>query len=245
MPIRNQSWVAGEQINPSLIVAQDPTSPRQVLKATLGDRPVGVVHEGTVYAPIPEVSTNPAVLSGDSVRVYGPDEECEVEVGTLAITAGDLVAPDANSKAQPAVHGFPIVGQALDDGDASGKVRIKVLIPEVCDKSRTVLVKTADYTVALADLGKVLTNTGATGNITFSLPAAVVGYEVFARVDAAQQLRLDPNGTEQICLPSTGVPGAAGKYLVADALNETVHLRCREAGIWDALSYTGTWTAEG
>lgn len=115
-------------------------------------------------------------------------------------------------------------------------------LPE--DKSGTLLVKTSDYTVVLADLGKVLTNTAAGGAVVFTLPAAKSGYEVFARVDAAQELRLDPQSDEQICLPSSGVPGTAGKYLMADAVNETVHLRCREAGIWDCLSYTGTWTAE-
>jgi hypothetical protein len=113
------------------------------------------------------------------------------------------------------------------------------------DRSNTVLAKTAGYTLALADLGKVLTNTGASGAVAFALPAAVVGYEVRARVGAAQALQLDPNGTETIALPSTGVQGAAGKYLVADAIGEGVILRCRVAGTWDVVSYTGTWTAEG
>lgn len=245
MPNINTSWVAGEEIDPRLIVKQDPSSNRQILKATLGDMPVGVVHEGTVYAPIPEVSDNPAVLSGDSVRVYGPDEECEVDVDeNLAITAGDMVAPNANSKAQPSVHGFPVIGKAIADAEADGKVRVRVCTPYREDKSNTLLVKTDDYTVTLADLGKVLTNTGASGNVTFTLPAAKVGYEVIVRVDAAEQLRLDPQDDEQICLPSTGVPGTAGNYIVADAVNEGVHLKCREAGIWDCLSYTGTWTSE-
>jgi len=244
MPTLNQSWVAGEAFGPSLILRQDTASPRQVLKAVLGDLPVGVAHEGTVYAPIPEVTTQYAALAGNSCRVYGPDEECEVLVGSLAIAVGDPIAPDADSKAQPGVHGFPILGYALDAGAASGKVRVRVNPAQRLDRSRTVLAKTADYTVALADLGKVLTNPGATGAVVFALPAAVVGYEVIARVDAAQQLRLDPNGTEQICLPSTGVPGTGGKYLVADAVNEGVHLVCREAGIWDVVTYTGTWTAE-
>lgn len=244
MPTLNQSWVAGEQMLPRLIVRQDSSSPRQILLATLGDNPIGVTHEGTVYAPIPEVSVNPAVLLGDSCHVYGPDEECEVDVGAIAITAGDYVAPDDNSEAQPAVHGFQCIGQALDDSAANGKVRIKVLVPHTVDKSGIVLIKATDYTVTLADLGKVLTNTGAVATVTLTLPPALPGYVVTARVDAVQELRLDPDGTEQICLPSTGVPGVAGKYLTANALNEGVTLKCNEAGIWDCVTYTGTWTAE-
>jgi hypothetical protein len=239
------NYVYGENVEPRRFLYLDTAADHQVKKAVLGNIPIGVSHEGSVDAPIPEVTTHYAGKTGMSRRVYGIGETCEIDVSaTLAIVRGDYLCPDANSEAQPAVHGFPYGAIAQASAAAAGKVRALILPPAVMDRSGTVLPKTADYTVLLADLGKVLTNTGATGAVVFSLPAAVVGYEVFARVDAAQELRLDPDGTEQICLPSTGVPGAAGKYLVADALNETVHLKCREAGIWDCLSYTGTWTAE-
>lgn len=245
MPNVAQSWVAGEDIAPRLILRQDTAYLRQVLKATLGHLPVGVSHESGIYAPIPEVSTQYAALTGNACRVYGPDEECEVDVGTIAIAVGDPVAPDANSKAQPGIHGFPVLGYALAAGTASKKVRVRIQPERRLDRSGTVLTKTADYTVALADLGKVFANTGAQAAVTFALPAAVVGYEVHAHVGAAQELRLDPNGTETIALPSTGVQGAAGKYLTANAAGETVHLICRIAGTWDCNTYTGTWTAEG
>jgi hypothetical protein len=64
------------------------------------------------------------------------------------------------------------------------------------------------------------------------------------RVGAAQELRIDPDGTEVISLPSTGVPGAAGKYLTANADGETVQLVCTKAGQWNVFGFTGTWTAE-
>ena len=89
-----------------------------------------------------------------------------------------------------------------------------------------------------------VSNAGATGAATFALPAALPGMQVTAIVEAAQQLRLDPNGTETIALPSSGVQGAAGKYLVADAVGENVSLVCLTAGTWEASNFTGTWTAE-
>ena len=104
--------------------------------------------------------------------------------------------------------------------------------------------KTANYTATTSDTGKIFTNTGASGAVTITLPAATVGLNYRFAVGAAQQLRIDPNGTETISLPSTGVPGAAGKYLVADAVGETVHLVCAIAGNWAVFGYTGTWTAE-
>lgn len=109
----------------------------------------------------------------------------------------------------------------------------------------TIQAKTASYTwLANSDNGTVISSKGAAGTITISMPAATVGMRARFYVGAAQELRIDPNGTEQICLPSNGVPGAAGKWLVADAIGETVTLECCETGIWAAMGYTGTWTAE-
>lgn len=62
---------------------------------------------------------------------------------------------------------------------------------------------------------------------------------------AAQELRIDPSGSETIALPSTGAQGAAGKYLSADAVGEWVRLLCVKAGQWQVAGYAGTWTAEG
>lgn len=110
---------------------------------------------------------------------------------------------------------------------------------------RSVEAHTAGDTLTTAESGTVHTNAGASGAVTLVLPAAAVGLEYFFGVRAAQELRIDPNGTETISLPSTGVPGAAGKYLTADAIGETVHLVCVAAGTWAVMGYTGTWTAEG
>lgn len=107
-----------------------------------------------------------------------------------------------------------------------------------------VVPKTANYTiVADVDNGKTFTNEGAAGTITYALPAAIVGARVKFKVLAAQQLRVDPNGSETIALP-TGVQQAAGKYIVADAVGEGIALECVKAGQWDVDYSVGTWTAE-
>jgi hypothetical protein len=103
---------------------------------------------------------------------------------------------------------------------------------------------TASDTLTTAENGTLHSNKGASGAITLTLPAATVGLHYYFYVGAAQELRIDPNGTETISLPSNGVAGAAGKYLTANAVGETVHLMCGEAGTWSVMGYTGTWTAE-
>jgi hypothetical protein len=109
---------------------------------------------------------------------------------------------------------------------------------------RTREVKTANYTVVAAtDVGKTFTNEGAAGAITFALPAATVGQWYRFKAKAAQELRVDPNGTETIALPSDGTQQAAGAYLTFNAIGEGIEIECVKAGEWDVNYYTGTVTA--
>lgn len=110
--------------------------------------------------------------------------------------------------------------------------------------SRMSAAKTANYTVTTDDVGKTLTNEGASGAIVFALPAATLGQWYRFKVMAAQELRIDPNGTETVALPSTGAQSAAGKYISADAAGEGVEIECVKTGQWVANAYIGTWTAE-
>lgn len=103
----------------------------------------------------------------------------------------------------------------------------------------------ADFTLVASQSGTFHTNTAASGAVVAALPVATVGLRYGFALGAAQELRIDPNGSETISLPSNGVPGAAGKYLVADAIGENVELVCLIAGNWSVKSYTGTWTAQG
>ena len=92
--------------------------------------------------------------------------------------------------------------------------------------------------------GTVFTNEGAVGAAVFALAPAVVGVELTFVVMAAQELRIDPSGTETIALPSSGAQGAAGKYLTADAVGEWVKLLCVKTGQWHVAGYAGTWAHE-
>jgi hypothetical protein len=118
-------------------------------------------------------------------------------------------------------------------------------VPTVSGRAkRTVAVKTANYTVVNPnDVGKTFTNEGASAAVTFALPAATVGQWYRFVAKAAQEIRLDPNGTETIALP-TGVQQAAGKYITFDAVGERVEIECVKAGVWETFAHIGTVTAE-
>jgi hypothetical protein len=170
-------------------------------------------------------------------------EGTQIFVASEAITAGNTAYAAANGKV--AATGTIAIGVALTSSGADGD-NIEVLRGANASTSfGNVVAKTANYTVTTGDTGTTFTTVGAGGAVVFSLPAAVVGLRYRFRVGAAQELRIDPNGTETIALPSTGVQGAAGKYLTADADGETVDIECTKAGQWSVFGYTGTWTAEG
>lgn len=108
---------------------------------------------------------------------------------------------------------------------------------------RTVEPKTANYTITANDSGKTFTNTAAVAAVTFALPAATVGLWYRFVVKAAFELRIDPNGTQTVALP-TGVQQAAGKHIGADAAGERISVECVVAGVWETHEAVGTWTAE-
>lgn len=159
----------------------------------------------------------------------------EGAVSSAALDAGVLSA-DATGRALIAANFF------------NGATSLAKFVAQAFDRTllalRTVEAHTAGDTLLAAESGSIHTNTGAAGTITIVLPAATVGQEFTFIVGAAQELRIDPNTTQTISLPSTGVAGGAGKYLVADAIGESVHLVCGIVGTWHVLGYTGTWTAE-
>lgn len=93
--------------------------------------------------------------------------------------------------------------------------------------------------------GAIVNNAPSTSAAVFNLPAALVGMEFYFYVLAAFAMRINPDGTETIGLPSSGAQQAAGKYIEADAVGEYVHIACFKAGQWETLDYRGTWTVEG
>lgn len=105
-----RSFVAGVDIGPSLFLKI--SGVHKVAVAGVGDPAYGVSHEGTREAPIPGITPLHAA-AGESVTVYGPNDNCEVLCGA-AVTAGAFVKPDANGKAVTASATDPYYAQAIN-----------------------------------------------------------------------------------------------------------------------------------
>jgi len=161
-----------------------------------------------------------------------------------ALTADDLTALSevtASSTELNLLDGLSVAGNATASK------------PLVVDADKTLLGLRRKVTVDADGMsgiteaysGGIFTNEGASGAAVFALGPAAVGVELTFCVMTAQELRIDPSGTETIALPSSGAQGAAGKYLTADAVGEWVKLVCVKTGQWQVQGYAGTWAHEG
>jgi len=168
--------------------------------------------------------------------------------GTNAITdahIGQFCFVEDNSIVASTGGSYGVVAGIVKKVDTDGVwVEMGLALGATLPFRRQVLVSSTGGTLTAGQSGAVISNLGASAAATFVLPPAIAGMEFIAVVEVAQELRIDPNTTQTIALPSTGVQGAAGKYLTADAIGEKVHLVCISAGTWDVVSYSGTWTAE-
>lgn len=183
----------------------------------------------------------------DAVGKLFNSGETVMVVASGACSVGDSLYGAASGKVSTTVSGppqFKALEAATADGDIIEALPLSSATAGFQASALTVTAKTADYTVTTGDTGKAFTNTGAAGTIVFSMPAATVGLRYTFGVGAAQALRIDPNGSETVSLPSTGVPGAAGKYLGCSTVGCTVNLVCLVAGNWNVVGHTGTWAAE-
>lgn len=241
MPTQNPSFVFGEDCAPRLIVKRSQAADHTVLKCGFGELPCGVAHEGSREAPIPGI-TPLAAASGESARVYGPGETCEVEVGSgVVVTAGFPVMADANSKARRGIHGMGCLGDA--EKTVTGPARARVFIrPHIHDNDdQFISIANANSPRTVLDYESGATFENADGAVEFDLPPAVVGLEYKFRVGHASALTIDPNGTDTLTA-TTGVPDTGGDAISADAPNEYLRIKCFEAGAWTIVDFTGTWT---
>ena len=102
------------------------TGDDQIQTAGAGDKTIGIMHESTWATPIPGADADVAVISGQSKRVYGEDEVCEVRIADAgALAAGALIGPDANGEAVAVATGE--YAAIVLSGGAAGE-RAKVVV---------------------------------------------------------------------------------------------------------------------
>lgn len=102
----------------------------------------------------------------------------------------------------------------------------------------------AGLTLTVNDSGCIVTNVGASGAATVTLPTdppAGVFYRFF--VSAAQELRVDPGAGNKIVGLGALAPADA-EYVTANANGEHLNLLSNADGDWQCVGFSGTWTEQ-
>jgi hypothetical protein len=115
--------------------------------------------------------------------------------------------------------------------------------PPILPADAAVLNKTADYTLVVADLLKIITNTGDVNALVLTLPAAAdaAGMTLHVQLTAAQTVELLPVTGEKIFL---GGDGEASKYLLIAAVIGNYAKVYSDGVSWLVFDYNGVVTKE-
>jgi hypothetical protein len=102
----------------------------------------------------------------------------------------------------------------------------------------------ADETLVRGDSGAIVTNLGASGALTKTLPQNAQTGDTYTFVVAtAQELRVTPGAAGAVYI--NGAKQTDNKYISADDEGESVTLVANGAGDWYAVGAVGTWSVQG
>ena len=116
-------------------------------------------------------------------------------------------------------------------GDTSGRIKIRELQ----------VTKTSNFTVLTGQTNAFFDNTGAAGEVDFTLPAYTAGLRYCFAVTAAQTLKVIAPASNKIAIGATN--SATAGNITANAVYSTICLYATTvANQWASKSATGTWT---
>ena len=129
---------------------------------------------------------------------------------------------------------LPGLNQQVGVGTSSTTALINI-----CERTgNDVVTVTTNTTLTNAHNGKTITNAGATGAVTLTLPDATVGYELAVSNTENYTITINPQDTDQIL----GLTNAAGDSVWFDAAGEGLVLKAAKAGKWNPTATYGTFT---
>lgn len=109
---------------------------------------------------------------------------------------------------------------------------------------RTVVFQTINKTITTADLRTYFSNANATGQLVFTLPAALAtvrGQEYSFLVTAAQNVRIAGAGSDQIRIAAS-ISTATTGYVENATIGGVLTLLLAHNGLWIATATQGTWS---
>lgn len=220
----------------------------------------GLTISGTVNGT---PSTGGSIQLGRNYAVWsGTDKVYEIHVENLRLSNSTSFGIDAK-RIMPSLKGglyltninsstdIDLWGsgdpEVYDSTDANARVFVTNIITPNLDSYdsvvgtngvRTIAANDTPFTVLNNYNGLTLTNYASGGVVTYNLPVSVAGLQFSFASVLANNMHIDPNGSEVIR------GGGAGKYLSLDSVGASVTLLCRVSGYWDIIQSNGTTSFE-
>lgn len=179
----------------------------------------------------------------DATKTNKGVAELATDAETLALSESDKIVTPANLAALNAGAAQEgLVELATDAETLVGTDTARAVTPaNVASAYKAALTaKSSSYPVVAGDLtGRTtFTNTGASGEVTFTLPAGAAWHKVSFIVTVAQYLKILTDGTEKLRFLAT--QGAAGGYVRSNVIGNTLTI------VWDGSNWVitdlgGSW----
>lgn len=184
-------------------------------------------------------------LAGETVKIGTPVvtvESFDVSNNVTMCFGATLPTDGDRGYANGAMFRSTATGLRYMNTGTSISAAFRPAFPSMSGAS-TALAKTTDYTVVAADFAKILTNTGASGTVVFTLPSAVTypGTVLRFHLFAAQIVRLLPVTGQAVALNSSAV---VTKYLnIAGVIGNYCEI-VSDGTQWLVTTYSGVVTKE-
>lgn len=227
--------------NLSVPIIMPPSNSTTALKLTKADGSTAVVTLDTTNARLGinktpgafDLDVNGAINTGGSATFGG-----NVTVGGngMVVAATAIQAPSTGLIywQLQTIMSSPANGSILFQNQAQSQ-------PAGILGGRVVTAKTTNYSIAAAtDSNTLFTNTGAAGEVDFTLPTAVAGQTYTFYVDVAQTLKVIAGASTTIRV--AGSVSASAGNITNSTIGGCVRLTAISSTKWIAEYVTGTWT---
>jgi hypothetical protein len=168
--------------------------------------------------------------SPSTIRLNGAD----IALGDAA-AMGNMTEIRLSDASQAIALGNPETGDVFLVDVAGQRVQ-NTALPLLT--KRMTAAYTTTHTLDATDTFAVFSNQGATGSVTYNLPAATAGLDLCFYVFAAQTVAIDPAAGDQI----HALTDAAGDRVQNNAAGSYLCLLALDATNWIAHSRNGTWS---
>ena len=206
---------------------------------------ISIEGSGATYPCLRGISDVLYILKGDRTGVGG------LEVGAIACSAttitGSATSTGGNFTLTDSTKQFIFAPSGTPD---AGLKRSAAGVVAVTDGSTgigaflakdVISAKTADYGVLAADTGTIFTNTGASGTVIFTLPAAPANGLVYEfHITAAQTVDIQ-TGTAVLIYANAAATTATTGKLSKNTVGTTIRLTYNSVA-WMGPNQSGTWT---